>query len=1182
MKPTLKRCGKLSKNGFALIVTLSLMILLTVIAVGLLSLSSISLRASSSSMAMAEARSNAQLSIQLALGQLQLTTGQDTRITASSGVIDPSKPPVTGAWRSWEGADHDVTGKPVVPDYGSKKLPGNPSDLPGTPATGRFLGWLTSTAAATSPAVNQFPDLANKVTTGFVPMVSTGSVTDPNRQVYMKPTPVGASKGSLAWWTSGENSKAMINTDRVAKPTGPVAWQQRVRSNGRADAKSFGLENVDTYALGKTVPTTGNLKLVNPVAELKKVHDLTAVSRGLLTNTATGGWRRDFSLFSERFSSLPSSNLPLFTLQPGKVQTYSKAPASGNATRPVIYPWAGYRNNANGASWEQVPPISSWTALVDYMLQYKKLSTSSASRTAMPVFSGGTNTSRFDFVDTVRRMPQIARIQWIYSLCSDKASSPPDPAKPYRAGLMITPVLTLWNPYNVELAFNNIEVKIQQTTPLRFRFKVAGVVLQDSTLADITKTDINSYHTFIIKIPSGTLRPGQTRIYGLNDPTPKRDSQAGNINLTQGYRPNGGFMFFGINQRADVYAAAADTFAVDRVMYDGITQESGRDGAQKTGIGIIFDMVSDGKSSSHRMIYNVPELGGDQVATALYPPLTAANLPSSSTIASVEGIKNLPFASAVFAYRMASPMSRDTAKHKHLYTKGMLQANPLCSYTEIGFGDDSNAVNSMKGAGVYHPVNAPYDFAFQDVLGWNDNLAIPEYEKATNSSYIVSGMASGDGLTRCVMAEIPTRPLQSLADLQHFDARGNNPIPPFQFNLIGNGSANPIFAPDQVSVSTSFNNGMCNDDTFILNHLLFDDWFVSSIAPDLQDYSKNSKRSLTSVYQDHLELKTPLPNRSYLPSRDAAEVAGKVDVSQAVSNANSTAKDGKTGMYSFESIASKFEVEGMFNINSTSLEAWKSLLRQSRDAEVPYLAANGNTKAGQAASYSYPRTSIAGDLGSDSGSGESNASFPQAVEFAGHRVLTDEQIDVLADEIVKQIQQRGPFLSLSEFVNRQLNASNKNLAIASTIQKALDNLADMRNNPKNPFNALQNNSVEITDLPAGTTHDYKFPEAALGWSAFGVPGWIRQADILRPVAPILSARDDTFTIRGYGDSRDKSNKVVARAWCEVVVQRKADYLDPADPAAVAPGSTKMTSATNKRFGRRYDVVSFRWLDEKEI
>jgi hypothetical protein len=46
-----------ANGGFALMITLSLMVLLTVIAVGLLSLSAISLRASSRGMLMAQARS---------------------------------------------------------------------------------------------------------------------------------------------------------------------------------------------------------------------------------------------------------------------------------------------------------------------------------------------------------------------------------------------------------------------------------------------------------------------------------------------------------------------------------------------------------------------------------------------------------------------------------------------------------------------------------------------------------------------------------------------------------------------------------------------------------------------------------------------------------------------------------------------------------------------------------------------------------------------------------------------------------------------------------------------------------------------------------------------------------------------------------------------------------------------
>ena len=151
-----------SLGGFALVITLSLVVLLVVISVGLLSLSAISLRASSASSAMAEARANARLAAQLALGQLQLLAGPDTRITASSQLADESNPVVTGVWRSWEGRDRDGAGKPIVPDYGSKKNPGKAAEIPGASggSSGRFLGWLSSASLGTAPEMSKFDRLS--------------------------------------------------------------------------------------------------------------------------------------------------------------------------------------------------------------------------------------------------------------------------------------------------------------------------------------------------------------------------------------------------------------------------------------------------------------------------------------------------------------------------------------------------------------------------------------------------------------------------------------------------------------------------------------------------------------------------------------------------------------------------------------------------------------------------------------------------------------------------------------------------------------------------------------------------------------------------------------------------------------------------------------------------------------
>jgi hypothetical protein len=354
--------GVTLKSGFSLVVTTSLMILLTVIAVGLLSLSSISLRQASSSLAQAEARQNTRLSVQLAIGHLQSLTGHDTRITAAADLVASQNVPVTGPWRSWEGKDHESNGKPKAPDYASKKEAGGPFAPPSVAGTGRFFGWLTSTATTQKPDISSIPNVSEKFETGYVAMVSDGSVlTKDPRKVVMKP-------------------------------------------NGKPDAKSFGLERIDTFPPGMVIPSTGSLNLVNSAAELKKIHDVTGFRCGLLTNTATGGWRRDLSWFSERFGNLPSTNLPLFTHEPGKVQTFSKATST---IRPLIYPWPNHRNNASRSGWAQAPSIGSWSV----MLQYRNLASSSnASRTVMSSNISSLYGDRFAFEDQTRHSPQIARI----------------------------------------------------------------------------------------------------------------------------------------------------------------------------------------------------------------------------------------------------------------------------------------------------------------------------------------------------------------------------------------------------------------------------------------------------------------------------------------------------------------------------------------------------------------------------------------------------------------------------------------------------------------------------------------------------------------------------------------------------------------------------------------------------
>jgi len=124
-------------------------------------------------------------------------------------------------------------------------------------------------------------------------------------------------------------------------------------------------------------------------------------------------------------------------------------------------------------------------------------------------------------------------------------------------------------------------------------------------------------------------------------------------------------------------------------------------------------------------------------------------------------------------------------------------------------------------------------------------------------------------------------------------------------------------------------------------------------------------------------------------------------------------------------------------------------------------------------------------------------------------------------------------------------------------------------------------------LPSGTSDrpasrpPGPYSDAINGESqAVGHAAYLLQGDILQNLGPILQVRSDYFRIRGYGAALDAGGKVVARAWCEAFVQRVPDYIDPADyPEIHAPN---LSCIPNILFGRRLEVVSFRWISSSEI
>ena len=122
------------------------------------------------------------------------------------------------------------------------------------------------------------------------------------------------------------------------------------------------------------------------------------------------------------------------------------------------------------------------------------------------------------------------------------------------------------------------------------------------------------------------------------------------------------------------------------------------------------------------------------------------------------------------------------------------------------------------------------------------------------------------------------------------------------------------------------------------------------------------------------------------------------------------------------------------------------------------------------------------------------------------------------------------------------------------------------------------------DIPTAAVKNYKYAKgneaAGSGPSYQGAPGFLSQADILNVLGKAATPRSDTFTIRGYGEAKDASGKILASAVCEAVVQRFPEWVDPTDPVETAVADLK--SLSNKKFGRRFQISSLRWLNSSEI
>jgi hypothetical protein len=246
-------------------------------------------------------------------------------------------------------------------------------------------------------------------------------------------------------------------------------------------------------------------------------------------------------------------------------------------------------------------------------------------------------------------------------------------------------------------------------------------------------------------------------------------------------------------------------------------------------------------------------------------------------------------------------------------------------------------------------------------------------------------------------------------------------------------------------------------------------------------------------------------------------------------------------------------VDGAFNVNSTSESAWKAMLSSVRQQE---LIMNGGGRQ----KFNSPF----GTLGYAERSSTTD-------DWAGLRDLSDADIDNLAKAIVVEVKSRGPFLSLADFVNRRPNSGVPIQQALGALQSAID-----RTTINTRYNAANRKATATDFTPlAGANVVTTEPVAA---RAVGSPGYLSQAALLTPLGSQITVRGDTFLIRAYGDHRDKNGTVLAKSWCEAVVQRYPEFIDSTN----TPDTSEPLTPVNANFGRTFKITSFRWLNSQEI
>lgn len=1214
------------ERGFTLVITLTLMILLTLLAVGLLSLSTITMRSAGRSADMVNARANARMALQMAIGELQRSMGPDRAVSANSELLatsgSPGKPNTMGAWKSWS----DFSPLKTM-NYDQEKRT-------------RFDRWLVSTsnpddALSRDFTVSPWPTdggTGNLNTMESVELVGKGSLgvdalpAAKARAGLVKLKTGTSLTGAYAWHVSDESLKARINSYRDPGAAATLLWKKRALLTGQRpnialvkDETGKALEMPkDATAADYALATAASAKLVDlKQTELYAVNnakvskllrnDVTPYSLGLLTNAREGGLKRDLS-----------SVFPL---------------GIGGAALPDEFRVANARvyKSTLGISNDADP---FWSNLADYYNTYLTLKTKDTNPTYDQSLSADIPVDLLVPPTHYFAGPVIAKVEILFSYVTRDAHGgwpgqlhATDSAFNYMGHLIYAPLVTLHNPYNVSISFDMLKLDVNGV-PVGFQLyhnnvaQSAGLIPLDQMYVnqgarDSTKTfslKIGNWSAPTSSVTSGpiVMKPGQTLMCSplldptatfnsslANENTPGRDFFDYKDNLTRDMRSTPGFYGRAIGFDIDWLNPQPETKAASGRILLGLDKSQQADrlnifglrstdtmhieyglvepmgGQTPTNKGFTVDAEITSNSVSHKyggLTFNyslqadLDRITGKQIYR--YPATGEINAVAQSYVSNDTALADHSRALSVAVFSAYARTTNGGVYETGIRTKRAGGLNALRDGQVAGkpflYHNPARPVvkvnlNSEKMGSQSHEMN------FQPFASTSEaDTYFPIDARGGNRTPHLTGNSTTRGIKSGSYLEIQTGPMQTIADFRRSNAFSSGYMPHFA-QPVANSSVSPLMkTTGVVEANRAIANYQMLDHSVLANHAFYDRFYFSTLADD--DAVK-----VDTVFDEFMNSKRRLISQMYEPYLPAGRTVSSIKAS--------LYSGGKPSITTYKKTAQYQMVRGSFNVNSTSVRAWKAQLASLDVATINTLwARNGALEAVTPTTdlFPIPGMTLPNAAGTTKPANATKIDDAKTNEWDGYRELKEADIQTLAEKIVDEVKLRGPFLSLSEFVNRRIGA-NSELTRVGALQAAIN---------KSKINdAIFKTQVPITaaDVANPDLYAYSTIESVEGNPAEGAPSWINQGELMRIIEPTATVRADTFVIRTCGVTCDAQGKETARAYAEAVVQRVPEYVDTTDaPDVNVYDTTTTASAANKTFGRQLKVVSFRWLSPDEI